>query len=204
MLPKRLIRWAGVAAVATGLLLAVADALYIAALHDPPLSVAADSATWVPWAVLSLAAGYLGLIAAAGLYLRQVTETGAWGLLGFLIAALGTSMFIGWAWAGAFVLPSLVQVAPDFLDSLRTSPSGLMAAGFLGTFLLFGLGWLLLGLATARANVLPRLPSWLLVLGAIVNLVDVFARVPFGTLILDVALVWLGWWLWSERDTAAA
>lgn len=198
---KKLIRWAGMAAVVSGVLSVVTDVIYFAAFGDDPTRVAAASSTWLVALLLSLVGAYLGLLGLVGVYSRQRRESGVLGLVAFVIASLGTVLNTGWLWAGTFVVPHLVDEAPAFLDIVDTNPSGLIAAGFMGTFLLFALGWALVGIASVRAKVMPQLAGWLLALGAILVLVALIAGIPFGTVVFGAALAWLGWWLWSEKES---
>ena len=109
-----------------------------------------------------------------------------------------------------YVVPDF---APEFLDQVAEAPPGIVAAGFISTFTLFGLGWLLFGAASLRARVVPAIPVWLLMIGAILGLVSRIAGLGVPGVLFGVALAWLGWWLcrvtigrWSsagdrERDS---
>jgi hypothetical protein len=107
-------------------------------------------------------------------------------------------------------------------------------------FVLSALGRLLIGVGSLRAKVLPRIPLWLLILGAILVLVSRIVgqgiaraclQSPISSfsgdlsttnlsgrgcqndaqetvqdslqtrpsVLIGVALAWLGWWLWQER-----
>jgi tetrahydromethanopterin S-methyltransferase subunit E len=160
--------------------------------------VAAATTTWLILLDLSIIAAYLGLLALIGLYVRQVEEAGRLGLVAFILASLGTVMNIGFLWGGGFIVPALTSVAPEFLDQVEANPPTIVAAGFITTFALFALGWLLLGVASLKARVLPRIPLWLLILGAILGLVSRIVGLGIPGVLFGVALAWLGWWLWQE------
>jgi hypothetical protein len=66
-------------------------------------------------------------------------------------------------------------------------------------FVLSALGRLLIGVGSLRAKVLPRIPLWLLILGAILGLVSRIVGQGIASVLIGVALAWLGWWLWQER-----
>jgi hypothetical protein len=197
---KSLIRWAGLAAAASGAFFVIAEILF-ALSGDVPTRVAATSSTWLVAILLGLAASYLGLLALTGLFARQAAESGQLGVVAFVVASLGTVLNSGYYWAGAFVVPHLSELAPGFLDMVDTEPSGLVAAGLMSTFLLNGLGWTLMGIATTRANVLPKPAAWLLTAGAILELGAGIVGLPFGSVVLGVALAWLGLWLWSDKES---
>ena len=73
-----------------------------------------------------------------------------------------------------------------------------------GLFLLL-VGSVILGVTYLRANLLPRLLAWLLILAGPVGLLLSFAlHFPSGTMLLFcVAWVVLGYTLWSGRRAAA-
>jgi len=198
MTQKQLIRWAGIAAILSGALFVITDVLF-AIFKDDPTRVAAVSSTWLVAILLSLVASYLGLLGLTGLYIKQAAESGGFGFAAFVVASLGSVLISGYYWAGAFVVPYLTEMAPEFLDMVDTEPSGLIAAGLMSMFLLFGLGWILMGIATARAGVLPRRAGWLLTIGGVLELGAGIIGIPFGSVILGLALAWLGLRLWSEK-----
>ncbi|NIV30126.1 MAG: hypothetical protein GWN58_11700, partial [Anaerolineae bacterium] len=158
---------------------------------------------WLVSILLNLVGGYLSLLGLVGLYARHSAQSGRLGLVAFVLASLGTSFYIGYLWAGAFVVPHLTEVAPEFLDLVDRNPSGLIAVGFISTFLSFSLGWALMGYATTRAQLVSRLAGWSLVAGSIVNLILGGAGLPLGAVLFGLALAWLGWSLWSETEMAS-
>ncbi len=199
MTRTRLIRWSGLAGLISGVLLLLLDLAFIVAFGDQPERVAAATTTWLILLDLSILATYLGLLALVGLYARQVEESGWLGLVAFILASLGTVLSLGFLWGGGFIVPALTSAAPEFLDQVEASPPGIVALGFITTFVLFALGWLLMGVASLRARVLPRIPLWLLILAAILGLVSRVVDLGISSVLFGVALAWLGWWLWRER-----
>lgn len=198
----RLIRWSGLAGVASGLLAILTEVVLWAAFSDQPIRDAATSGTWIAMVMLSFLGGYCGLLALIGLYARQSGQTGRLGLIGFLVASLGMAFTIGYVWTGAFVIPTLAGVAPESLEAVAAAPSGTFVLGSLSAFLLFAVGWALVGIASVRAGVVPPAAAWLLVFGAILNLALSLAALPLTGVVFGAALIWLGWWLWSEKDEA--
>ena len=106
----------------------------------------------------------LGLV---GLYSSQSEPAGFLGLLGFLVAFLGTALVSGALWFELFITPSLAVEAPDLAEA------ELGLAGFAIPFLLVVVGWVLFGAATLRARVYPRLAAALLIVGAVASLVPI-------------------------------
>ena len=70
-----------------------------------------------------------------------------------LLALAGTALAAGGAWDSVFTVPYLADVAPAVLDR---ATSGSLLAGFVGSYLVFVLGWAAFAVATLRARLLPR------------------------------------------------
>lgn len=200
MSKTQLLRWSGLAGVLSGILLLLLDIAFIALFGDQPERVAAATTAWLVLLDLSFIAVFLGLLGLIGLYLRQADQAGRFGLAAFMIASFGTVLNIGFNWAGGFIVPALTSAAPDFLDQVAEAPPGIVAAGFISTFSLFALGWLLFGAASLKARVFPALPLWLLAIGALIGLVSRFVGLGIPNILFGVALAWLGWRLWAEKQ----
>jgi uncharacterized membrane protein (DUF485 family) len=143
--------------------------------------------------VLTLLAGTLLLGGMVGLYMRQSEIAGKLGLIGFLLAFFGTTLVVGDFYANTFVTPLVAQAAPAFLDNPL---SGNLQVWLPFDFTLLALSWILLAIATIRARVYPRGPSWLLLVSVLLALVPFpLANVPFYA-----ALVWVGLYLRRVRD----
>lgn len=205
-----LIRWAGLSAVAAGIIFAGIQPIH-------PLDVLSSVTTdqWVIIQSLKTAMCLFGLIGLTGLYARQVKEAGWLGLAGYLLFSLFFAHTLAFAFTEAFILPQLATASPEFVTSFLgvfNGNPGEMNLGALPTLYAvagFGyvLGGLLFGIATFRAGVLPRWAAGLLALGAVAPFVlaqlphplDRSFAVPVG-----IALVWLGYALWSERRVQAS
>lgn len=138
--------------------------------------------------VLALFAGILSLGGLVGLYLRQFETAGRLGLIGFLLAFVGTVLVVGDFYTTTFVTPLVALEAPAFLDDPL---AGVLQVWLPFSFGVLGLSWLLFSVATVRARVYPRLVSWLLLIGAVASLVPL----PLFNLLFDAALGWLGFGL---------
>jgi hypothetical protein len=123
---------------------------------------------------------------------------------------VGFVSFFALEWMRTFILPALAQAIPSLLDNPDPNAApAFQAAQTIGFLLLFG-GWLLFGLATLRAAVLPRPAAVLLMMGAV--LAAFWAVDPFGGIFEltgagiswgYAAFAWMGYRVWS-RPTAAA
>ncbi|MCA9631064.1 MAG: hypothetical protein KC766_25540, partial [Myxococcales bacterium] len=119
----------------------------------------------------------------------------------------------GYVFAELFVLPPLAPVSPEFVDSLLgivNQHPGSLDIGSLGAAygvlsILYLLGGILLGVATVRAGVLPKVPSILLAVAGLLTPAAAllphefqrYAAVPMG-----LAFIWLGFALWFPRTSA--
>jgi len=186
----------GLAAVLVGVLLIIGDLLSLATESEnmsEPATTASYTFTWL----LYLLGGVLLLLGLVGLYARQSEAAGILGLVGFVAAVFGTVLVVGAIWAQLFVAPFLAIEAPRVLD---TKPTGMLALGFTLTFLVFlPLGWLLFGIAALRARVYPRAAAILLIVGAVIGALPI----PLSEIVLDVAVAWLGFILFTGRGEAA-
>ena len=206
-----LMRLSGLSAIVAGLSIIV-----IGMFHPLNISSAVTTAAWINVHILATALGFFGLFGMAGLYARQVEESGWLGLIGFLLLSAWMTLVCGFSFVEAFIEPRLVSESPAFIASLMgmfTSIPSEIDLGILPTLwnisgLLIILGPLLFGIATFRARVLPRWAGGLLALVAV--LVPVGGMVPpeyqakLIMIPLGLAMAWLGYALFSERRAQAS
>jgi hypothetical protein len=110
-------------------------------------------------------------------------------LAGFLVAFLGTALNMGFLWAFLFLTPTLAVEAPVFLDE---GPP----PGFYFTLITFAVGWLVFGVATLLTRVYPRIATIVLIIGAVLAILPL----PFTTIVLAIAVAWLGFALFTGRE----
>lgn len=207
-----LIRWAGLAPMGAGI-------LYIAIQPIHPTDVF-SSVTTTQWAIthyLSIVMDILGMLGIAGIYARQVEKSGWLGLSGYLLFSLFWALSMAFHFIEAFIEPVVANVAPKFVEGLlgmvTNVPSEMNLGALPAVYMLAGiagyvLGGLLFGIATFRAGILPRWAGGLLALGAVLPiLLSSVVHHPFDRLFavpVGIALLWLGYALWSERRAPAA
>lgn len=185
MTPANLMRWAGLAAVASAALSVIGDVLRL--FVDVESSETATTTPYVLVFLLYLLGAVLLLIGLVGLYASQSEAAGVLGLVGFLAAFLGTALLVGALWFELFVTPSLATRAPGLAEA------ELGLAGFILVFLLGVVGWVLFGAATLRARAYPRWAAVLLMVGGVVA----FVPVPLAGIVFSVAVAWLGFVLFA-------
>jgi hypothetical protein len=205
--PSKLIRWSGLAAMASGILF-----IAIQAFHPLDVLSSVTTARWAFVHYLSIAMDILGLLGIAGLYARQVEKSGWLGLASYLLFSLFWASSLGFHFIEVFITPLLATNAPRLAEgllgivngapseiSLGALPAANMLAGIIG----YALGGFLFGIAMIRARILPRWAGVLLAVSIVLpffthSLVqhpyDRIFAVPVG-----LALAWLGYALFTER-----
>jgi len=208
--PTTLFRGAAVAAVAAGLIFIGVQ------INHPHADV--SSITTTEWAVrgsLKLLMAALAIAGITGMYLRQVRESGVLGLVGYLVLSTGYLLIFATTMVPAYVLPSLADTDPGYVnDVLAASTTGAAQGdiGLLGMVLrvqgfAYLAGGLIFGIALFRARVLARWAAVLLAIGGLVSaalavMPDAFYRflaVPNG-----IAMIALGYSLWRVARTDSA
>jgi hypothetical protein len=205
---SNLIRWAGLAAMGAG-------TLYIAVQMIHPLDVfsSVTTARWAIFHYLSIVMDILAMLGITGLYARQVEKSGWLGLAGYLLFSGFWAFSVALHFIEAFISPVVANVAPKFVEGLLGMVAGHASEINLGALptvygLLIGvvgyvLGGLLFGIATFRARVLSRWAGGLLAIGTLLPvLLSSVVHHPFDRLFavpVGLALIWLGYSLFSER-----
>jgi hypothetical protein len=206
-----LTRWAGLAAMAAGIIFAA-----IQPIHPSDVLSSVTTDAWAIIMPVKLAMCLLFLLGLTGLYGRQADKAGWLGLGGFLLFGLSWALNLAFIFAEAFILPRLANTDPAFVEGFlgifNGHPTGLdlgaLAALYGLTGVLYMLGGLLFGIATFRAGILPRPAAGLLAVTAVVTPAAALLPHEFQRLVgmpVGLALAWLGFALWAERraDTAA-
>lgn len=211
MTAARLIRWAGLAAALAGVLFVI-----IQPIHPPDTLASVTTATWAIVHYATLAMTVLFLVGIAGIYARQVEETGWLGLSGFLLLGLGLLITAAFVFVEAFISPVLAADHPEVVEGFLSLVDGSATVTDLGALpalwsasgVLFPLGCLVLGVATLRAGILPRWASAVFAFGLPVVLV-VVSLLPFdlhrlGAIPIGVGLAGLGRALWSAGHSSSS
>ncbi len=207
----KLIRWAGLSAMAAGSIFAG-----IQPIHPPDVLASVSTSAFIIITSLKTVMSLFGLFGIAGLYARQVEETGWLGLAGYLLLTIFYAVQMCFSFIEPLLLPLLTPVAPTFVESFLGMASGAGGPMHLGALaivyslvsILYLFGLLLFGIALFRACILSRWAAGLLACSGPLAIIMVtllphqferLAAVPMG-----IALVWLGYALWSEQQETAA
>ncbi|MEP7239854.1 MAG: hypothetical protein ABI697_03105 [Devosia sp.] len=207
---QNLMRWSGTAVMIAGLTYAL-----VGALHPPNALSSVITPAWMMVHVLAMATSIFGLLGLAGLYARQAEKTGWLGLAGYILLSLWLALVLGFTFVEVFILPPLTTVAPAFVESwlgmFNGTPSTIDLATLPTVWTITGplyiLGGVLFGIATFRARILSRWAGILLAVGTAMGPVAAFLPLdlqPKVALPVGIALLWLGYVLWSERRSTSA
>ena len=186
------------AAILAGMLIIFSALLGFLRIDFGNLSEVALTRTFTFYSLGYLFGGVLLLIGLVGLYTDQSEAAGSLGAAVFLTAFVGTGLFVGITWDQAVGVPALARGAPELLGPEAPVPLGFRLSSWL-----FSLGWLLFGVVTLRAGRYPREAAWLLIIGAVINLIPR----PGTEIVLAAAVAWLGFDLFSgisRTDTRAS
>jgi hypothetical protein len=202
------IRLSGIFNVASGLTLVAFWYLYAVLLPyrklSSTLAILAVHRHWTWVNVLGVSGALLGLLGQGGLYMSQMDHVGWPGLIGYLVATAGTALLLAPLLWDTVLWPALAGHDPHLLDfqgPIYRSTS--FVPYFMIAGLTYSLGYVVVGIVTARAGVLPAIGGTLLAigaplfgLGAALGRLQVIAR-SLGVTLLGLGLLRLGLALWS-------
>lgn len=132
-----------------------------------------------PLFVASSVCAMIGLILIAFALVRFVSElealqTGV-GRLGSGIAFVGTMLAIGGSWSMVFVLPGLARM-DGTAASAAENGIPLVVAGYIVSFVVLAIGWLIVGVALLRSHEVPRGVAIFFIVGALICIAPLPAR----------------------------
>ena len=200
MSSSNLIRWSGLSALVGGALMIVSDVINAVLFPGEQSSQVMLTGSWLTIQILGLVALALITLGLVGMYACQVQQAGTLGLIAFVMTFGGMLMVFGLLWGEPFLGPLVAEQAPGLLSA---EPSGALAVGSIFSIVLFAMGWLLFGLASLRAGMLPRGAAALLIVGALLSFVLTLLNLPLFSVVLGAALIWTGYALWSGTGEPA-
>jgi len=192
--------WSGLSLAAAGVL--IAGTVAHPDIFETGFAAAARQSFWAPWHAAWLVSTVLSLFGLAGLYACQAGRLGTLGLAGLALAVPGLVLAACAAYVEAFVMPALARAEPGLLDwdgPLLTSPAIRLSGGLA---LMWLVGMALVGVATWRADVLPRGAAATLAAGAVTFGAFEGPFVPVlgvvSVVVFAAGHVWLGLAMWSR------
>jgi len=203
---NKFFRWIGIAAMTAG-------ALFIArqALHPSDVLESVTTTRWLIVQVFSIVMGTLAVMSISGIYAKQAHKTGFFGFIGYLLFSAFFTIATALYFMEAFIFPTLVDIAPKYVEGLQGLVTSQPSTVDLGTFpvaytvtgIAYLLGGVLFGISIFRAGIFPRWAGGLLAIGAIIIILD--AAVPHPAdralaLPVGIAFMWLGWTLYKPAN----
>lgn len=191
---RRQLRWGGLWIMVVSLLVSVTNILVYAGKDNAAIQAVHF-------------AGYTGLVLTCTIiHIAQAQRAGLLGLVAYLLSVLGLVYSNSVTFLTLAELAGIEEMA-QALDAVGATP--VMGLVMYGVFL----GLMLIGLAVARAGILPRWGGILLSLGIGLQVPAQFARdvsgpvfyifTIGGSVIFGVGLLWIGWAMWSGRGLMA-
>ena len=155
----------------------------------------------------------LNLIGLSWVLSAEHEYLGTIGWVGFAMAGLGLSMYIGKLYWSGLIYPFVLSASPDLIFQVGLGPgsepkASIVKFAYGSGAILFSLGHLILGVAMLRSKRFPTKPIGLLMSGAV--LVGIWPFMPGIVQMLSVVVsviyatgvVWLGFSLIRKNDVA--
>lgn len=199
----RLTKGSAVCAITAGLLF-----ILVQLIHPTEDAASVASSSWAVTHGLTLAMAVLALIGVTGMYLQQAQRAGLLGLTGYGLFAVCFLIIACYTFVEAFVLPTLTDTVPQYVNDVVALPAGGTVLGNVGALqavvlvsaLTYLFGGLVFGLSSFKARVLSR-PAALLLIAGTVSTVLVpalpHAAARLTAVPVGLALAWLGASLWA-------
>lgn len=194
---SKLMRLSGILFLLAGLLVAISWIFHPLMPDDQAM----QSTRWLIVHGLGGIGVLLSVPALAGLYIRLSDDSGVLGLVGFILAALGTALVAGAILFVEVATMPFIAALPNAEELFNAAPPTFIAV-FAVTFITFTLGFILLGFVTLRSTLLPHWAGLLLLIGAPLF----FFPVPpapvivntIGAVLFGMGYVWLGYAFWTD------
>ena len=162
--------------------------------------------------VLNTARWMLMAFGIVALYLRQGHQSRALNLTAFLISFVAIVLTVGLDIDKTLILPYLASGIPAITSVANFAthmPAALQPylAVLMAGLLLHLVGLVVLGAAIVRSGVLPHWAGWLLIVGTVLSYGSLFGISmlhTIGVIVVGVALAWLGYALWAQKNETAA
>jgi hypothetical protein len=183
----RFIRGGIAAAILGGLLLAAGASLAAVSAGHQQFSDQVLTGVFTASAALRFTGAILMTWGIISLYLAQADRVGRLGLIAVVACLANMALQTGWMFSDLFIAPSFAHAAPEILNN----GSGPMTVGFIAAWLA-NISFILLGIATLRARVLPRTSGLALITAGAITLVPLPADGPVYEVIIGIAFAIAG------------
>jgi hypothetical protein len=162
------------------------------------LSILVSSRNWGWINTVGTAGALAGLLGQAAILAMQIPNTSWYSTAGFYVAVAGTALLVGTMLWEAVLWPILYRTDESMLEFQGPIYSSRSFLGFfIAAGLIFGVGYVLVGIGIAQSGVLPRIAGILLAigaptfgLGALFGKYQVYVR-SVGVTLMSAGLIWL-------------
>jgi hypothetical protein len=207
--PAKLTRAAGLSATAAGLLY-----VFIQFIHPHEDLATVTTTSWIVVAAMTGLMALLALVGITGMYVRHVEKMGVLGLIGYLVYSAFFVVVAGYSFIEIFVLPTVADDSPQFVNDALALFAGNEIVGDLGPLkalnpvaaVLYLFGGLLFGIALYRARTLARWATVLLPVGTLAALAVPLlphSQARMAAIPVGVALMGLGYSLFRQQGAGA-
>lgn len=184
---ERFIRGGIAAAILGGLLLAAGASLMTVSTGHQQFSNQVLTSMFTVSATLRFTGAILMTWGTVSLYLAQADRAGRLGLIAVVACLANMALQTGWIFCDLFAAPSFAHAAPGVLNN----PSGPLIAGFLAAWLA-NVSFILLGIATLRARILPKTSGLALIIAGAITLIPLPADGSIYEVIIGIAFAAAG------------
>lgn len=171
----------------------------------------AHNNAWIPAHSFHFFGALFALFGLVGVYVRHWDPLGRPGFVAFVMAFIGTAMFVGTGMITATLWPAIAEDYPPFVaENGGMFEDPLTAAATTATYVFLSLGYGLLGAVMLRKHLIPWPAAVLLVAGILLFSAPVdpvgpapwFARYA-GAVTFGAALAWIGYLQWRSNEGPA-
>lgn len=123
---------------------------------------------WVPINMVGLISTLLLTIGFPGFYLKHNEQFNKLGFYGLIIALIGLILFTSVQYYETLLWPAAAKINPELLQVkgvLVSGDSGVVA-GLITSGAFLGIGYILFGISALQTKAYPKIPLWLLIIGA--------------------------------------
>jgi hypothetical protein len=200
---QKFLNLTGTANITAGILLSAFWYLYALLLPyqelENTLAILVTDRHWVMVNVLGVLGSLAGLVGLVGIYIKVTEETGSAGLIGFILAFLGTMLFTATLLWDTIIWPILARYDPTLLDfqgPIYTSKTFFPFFIFAG--IIYSLGYMIFAITLAKSGVYPYWGCMMIAVGApLFGLGSMFGKLQvyprtIGITLLCIGLIWFG------------
>jgi hypothetical protein len=125
-----------------------------------------------------------------GLYAFQVNRAGILGLIGYVVTIISLVLNVCFRFSEIFIGSVLSERYSEAITVIVQGPYSFVQQI---TFMLFLCGFILFGISTLRAQLLPKLAAWFLMGGGVISYALVMLPINVGAIMSGAAIAWLGY-----------